>query len=406
MSAARKIAFSPPDIREADIESVNAVLRSGWITTGPVTKEFERALSAYCGTTHTACLNSAVASMVLTLRYLGIGAGDEVITSAYTFTASAGAICHVGATPVLMDTAPDSYEMDYGKVEAAINKKTKAIIPVDIAGIPCDYDRITNIMESKRNLFHPRNHPQETIGRVAVLADAAHSLGAEYKGKKSAGLADFTCFSFHAVKNLTTGEGGAVTWRGMDDTAAAALYRHYMLNSMHGQTKDAFTKMNGSWEYDVEYAACKCNMGDMAAALGLSQLARYEDTMTRRHEIIRMYDGLLGHLPLRFPVHVSENHKSSGHLYMLRMEGRSESFRNDLLGAMSAQGVSCNVHFKPLPLLRAYKDRGFDIKDFPNAHAQYANEVTLPLNNLLTDEDVEYVAECFVSAFNGGSKTC
>jgi dTDP-4-amino-4,6-dideoxygalactose transaminase len=396
-----KVSFSPPDLTEEDIQSVVEVLKSGWITTGPKTKEFECKLSSYCGTQRTACLNSATAALELTLRLLGIGEGDEIITSAYTYTASASVIHHVGAEPVLVDTAKNSFEMDYEKLSSSITKKTKAIIPVDIAGIPCDYEQIFKILDERRRLFCPNSPLQESIGRVAVIADAAHSLGAVYKGRRSGAITDFTCFSFHAVKNLTTGEGGAVTWRNIEGIDSDEIYRKYMLYSLHGQSKDAFAKNKaGSWEYDIIEPFYKCNMPDTAAALGLSQLRRYGSMLSKRHEIAELYNQSLKHLPVQLPVHTNEIRKSSAHLYMLRLLDYNEDERNRFITKMAERGISCNVHYKPLPMLSAYKNLGFDIELFPNSYEMYKNEVTLPLYSHMKNEDVEYVTENMIAILN------
>ena len=389
-----KIPFSPPDIIEEEIAEVVDTLKSGWITTGPKTKRFEEALSVYCGTKRTACLNSATAAAEMTLRLLGIGPGDEVITCAYTYTASASVVCHVGAQLVMVDTAKDSFQMDYDRLEAAITEKTKAIVPVDLGGVPCDYDRIYEIVERKRALFRPANALQEAIGRVIILADAAHALGAEYHGKRVGSIADFTTFSFHAVKNLTTGEGGAATWREIPGVDSDSLYQQYMLLSLHGQNKDALTKTKlGAWEYDIVEPYFKCNMTDMAAALGLSQLKRYESILARRADLINFYNSAFQDsriVPIR---HFDDAYRSSGHLYITRIEGADEEERNKIINAMAAEGVSANVHYKPLPMLTAYKNLGFDINNYPNAYNMYKNEITLPLNTVLTDEQAARVSE-------------
>jgi len=390
----RRIPFSPPDISESEISEVVETLRSGWITTGPRTKLFERKIAEYIGVSKAVCLSSATAAMEMTLRILGVGPGDEVITSAYTYTASASVIHHVGAKIVLVDVAPDSYEMDYSKLADAITEKTKAIIPVDIAGRMCDYDTIFKIIENKRQLFRPKGRLQELIGRVTVIADSAHGFGAERKGLKSGQVADFTCFSFHAVKNLTTSEGGAVVWRkelGIDDEW---LYNQYMLYSLHGQTKDALAKTKaGSWEYDIVCLGYKCNMPDILASIGLIQLSRFGSLLKRRRQIIELYDRLLINTGFISLQHYGSDFTSSGHLYLLRIPGIGEKERNHIIIKMAEAGISCNVHFKPLPLLTAYRNIGFDIKDYQNAYRQYANEITLPLHTLLSDEDVEYVCE-------------
>ncbi|WP_100010087.1 DegT/DnrJ/EryC1/StrS family aminotransferase [Lentibacillus sediminis] len=388
----RNIPFSPPDITEAEIEEVIKSMKSGWITTGPRTKKFEKRIAEYVGVNKAVCLNSATASMELTLRVLGVGPGDEVITSAYTYTASASVIDHVGAKIVLVDTAPDSFEMDYSKLTEAITEKTKAIIPVDIAGKMCDYDTIYEIVESKKELFNPKNDLQRKINRVTIMSDAAHAFGAERKGLKCGQVSDFTCFSFHAVKNLTTAEGGAVVWRndlGLDDEW---IYNQYMLHSLHGQSKDAFAKtQKGSWEYDIVYPAYKCNMTDITASIGLIQMDRYNVLLNRRKEIIGMYNEGLSSSNVQVLQHYGENYCSSGHLYLLRIPEISEEKRNEIIIKMAEAGVACNVHYKPLPMFTAYKNLGFDVKNFPNAYKQYVNEITLPLHTSLSDGDVYYI---------------
>ena len=387
------ISFSPPDITDIEINEVVDTLKSGWITTGPKTKAFEKKIAGYTRTSKAACLNSATAAMELTLRLLGVGAGDEVITSAYTYTASASVIHHVGAKIVLVDTGKDSYQMDYGQLEQAITAKTKAIIPVDIAGVMCDYDRLFKIVEAKKHLFIPAGKLQAAIGRVIILADAAHSFGAAYQGKPSGEVADFTSFSFHAVKNLTTAEGGAVTWRDIAGIDNAEIYREFMLLSLHGQSKDALAKTKGgSWEYDIVYPAYKCNMTDIMAALGLGQLQRYPDILKRRKQIIEMYDQALADCDIDILKHFSHDVSSNGHLYLIRLRGKDESYRNTVIQKMAGKGIATNVHYKPLPMHTAYRNLGFDIKDYPNSFAQYLNEITLPLHTLLSDEQVEYVA--------------
>lgn len=388
----RNIPFSPPDITDEEIGEVIKAMKSGWITTGPRTKEFEKKIAEYVGTNKAVCLNSATASMELTLRILGIGPGDEVITSAYTYTATASIIDHIGAKIVLVDTAPDSFEMDYSQLADAITENTKAIIPVDIAGKMCDYDSIYEVVESKKELFKANNELQELFNRVIVMTDAAHAFGAERNGMKCGQVADFTCYSFHAVKNLTTAEGGAVVWRndlGLDDEW---MYKQFMLYSLHGQSKDALAKtQKGSWEYDIVYPAYKCNMTDIMAGFGLVQLNRYEGLKKRRKEIIEMYNKALLPLGILSLQHYGEDFASSGHLYLTRIPGISEADRNEIIVKMAEAGVSCNVHYKPLPMFTAYKNLGFDIKDYPNAFDMYKNEITLPLHTLLSDEDVEYV---------------
>lgn len=389
-----KIPFSPPDITEAEIEEVADALRSGWITTGPKTKELEREVAAFCGTNRAVCLNSQTACGEMTLRVLGVGEGDEVITSAYTYTASASVACHVGAKLVLVDTQKDSLEMDYDKLEAAITEKTKVIIPVDLGGVPCDYDRIFSIVEKKKALFHPTNELQKAIGRVIVMADAAHAFGATWKGRPVGSIADFSNFSFHAVKNFTTAEGGAATWRSIEGVDDEALYHQYQLLSLHGQSKDALAKTQlGAWEYDIVGPWYKCNMTDMAAGLGLAQMKRYEGLLARRKEIIGKYDEAFRPLGIEVLDHYSEKHQSSGHLYITRIPGITLEQRHEIIVKMAEAGIACNVHYKPLPMMTAYKNLGFDIKDYPNAYERFSNEITLPLHTKLTDEEVDYVAE-------------
>ena len=395
------IPFSPPDITEMEINEVVDTLKSGWITTGPKTKLFERKIAEYTNTSRAVCLNSATAAMELTLRLLGIGEGDEVITSAYTYTASASVIHHVGAKIVLVDTAKDSYQMDYDQLEKVITERTKAIIPVDIAGVMCDYDRIFEIVEKKGHLFKPRNKFQDKIGRVVVLADAAHSFGSTYKGRKSGEIADFTCFSFHAVKNLTTAEGGAVTWRDISGIDNEEIYKQFMFLSLHGQSKDALAKAKiGGWEYDIVFPGYKCNMTDIMASLGLSQLQRYPTLLKRRREIIKLYNHGLKGCNVDILEHFGNEYSSNGHLYMVRLLGKNEADRNNVIIQMAQKGIATNVHFKPLPLLTAYKNMGFDIEDYPNAYAQYANEITLPLHTMLSNEEVRYICESLKEAIN------
>ncbi len=395
----RNIPFSAPDVSEEEINDVVNVMRSGWITTGPKTKEFEQAIAEYIGVNKAVCLNSATAAMELTLRVLGIGPGDEVITSSYTYTASASVIEHVGAKIILIDTAPDSYEMDYEQLAGAITSKTKAIIPVDIAGKMCDYDTISEIVESKKHLFQAANDQQSVLNRVVIVADAAHAFGAKRNDLNCGQVADFTCFSFHAVKNLTTAEGGAVVWRndlGMDDEW---LYKEFMLYSLHGQSKDALSKtVKGGWEYDIVYTAYKCNMTDIAAAFGLRQLDRYDDMLERRKAIVEMYDAAFLPLGIDSLQHYGDSFFSSGHLYMARVPGLTEVERNELIIRMAEYGVACNVHYKPLPMFTAYKNLGFDIKNYPNACNQYTNEITLPLHTVLSDLDVQHVIDSFKNA--------
>lgn len=398
----KNISFSPPDIMEEDIQEVVVALRSGWITTGPRTKDFEKKIAEYCGTNRAVCLNSATAGMELILRLLGIGKGDEVITSAYTYTASASVIDHVGAKIVLVDTAPNSYEMDLEKLEEAITKNTKAIIAVDLAGVICNYEAIFNLVESKKELFKPSNELQESLGRIAVIADAAHSFGAKQQRKMSGNIADFSSFSFHAVKNLTTAEGGAVTWREIEGIDSNKIYQHLMTLSLHGQTKDALAKTKlGAWEYDIISPAYKCNMTDIAAALGLSQLKRYDSMLKRRKEIINMYNEMLSDLDIHILKHYDDDYESSGHLYLVRLNGKDENFRNELIIKMAEQGIATNVHYKPLPMMTAYKNLGFDIKNYPNAFEMYRNEVTLPLNTLMSNDDVKYVCQCLRNILRG-----
>ena len=391
----KNIPFSPPDITDVEIENVIEVLKSGWITTGPKTKEFERKIADYCNTNRAICFNSATAGMEMTLRLLGIKEGDEVITSAYTYTASASVINHVGAKIVLVDTGVDSYEMDYEKLEEAITEKTKAIIPVDLAGVMCDYDKIFEIVNRKKDLFKANNEIQEAIGRVAVLADGAHSFGASYKGKMAGSVADFTSFSFHAVKNLTTAEGGAVTWNSIDGIDDEEIYKRFNCLSLHGQTKDALAKTKiGSWEYDIIEPAYKCNMTDIMAAIGLAQLSRYEDLLNYRRDIIARYDKeLMCRDDIHVLKHFTQDYTSSGHLYLIRLVGKDENFRNEVIIKMAEAGIATNVHYKPLPMLTAYKNLGFNIEDYPNAFNMYKNEITLPLNTLINLEQVDYIVQ-------------
>lgn len=389
-----KVPFSPPDITQAEIDEVIEALRSGWITTGPRTKQFEKNIAYYVGSEMACCLNSQTACAEMALRLLGIGEGDEVITTAYTYTATASVVCHVGAKLVLVDTQKDSLEMDYDALENAINEKTKVIIPVDIAGIPCDYDRIYDIVERKKSLFRPKNVIQKAMGRISVNADTAHSFGASRNGKKCGTLADFNSFSFHAVKNLTTAEGGALTWKTIDGFDDESVYKQLQLFSLHGQSKDALAKSKlGAWEYDIIGAWYKCNMTDIAAAVGLKQLERYDDLLARRKEMIEHYDSKLKPLGIEVLEHYTDEHQSSGHLYLTRVPGISSEQRSEIITKMAEQGVATNVHYKPLPLLTAYKQMGFDIGNFPNAYAHFENEITLPLHTCLTDEQVEYVAD-------------
>jgi len=389
-----KISFSPPDINEDEINEVADALRSGWITTGPKTKLFEKRIAEYIGTSKAVCLNSGTSAMELTLRILGIGPGDEVITSAYTYTASASVITHVGAEVVLVDTNPGSFEMDYGKLEKAITKRTKAVIPVDIAGVICDYDKILTAINNKKPVFEPRSDIQMLYDRVAVITDAAHAFGAERNGLRCGQIADFTCFSFHAVKNLTTSEGGAVVWRDVNGLDNEHLYNQYMLYSLHGQTKDALAKEQlGAWEYDIILPAFKCNMTDVLAAIGLKQLDRYDAMLTRRHDIIQTFNDTFNQIGLKPLQHRNCDFRSSGHLYMLNVPGYDEKMRNQLIVMMAEAGISCNVHYKPLPLLTAYKNMGFDIKNYRNAYDMYKCEITLPLHTKLADDEVGYIID-------------
>ncbi len=389
------IKFSPPDITQAEIDEVTDSLKSGWITTGPKTKEFEKRIAAFCGTSKAVCLNSATAGLELVLRIFGIGKGDEVITSAYTYTASASVIEHVGAKIVLCDVTDNGYEMDYDELEGLINEKTKAVIPVDIAGKICDYDRVRAILEKKSDVFRPSNDLQAKIGRVLLLADAAHSFGAKKNGLMSGMHADFTSFSFHAVKNLTTAEGGAVVWKDIEGVDNDELYHDFMLWSLHGQSKDALAKNQlGAWEYDIKMCGMKCNMTDIMASIGLAQLRRYEGLLARRREIIGKYDAALKGYG-ETVVHFGDDFSSSGHLYLIRVKGIDEKKRNAIIVRMAEKGVATNVHYKPLPMHTAYKALGFDIKDYPKAYERYKNEITLPLHTLLTDEEVEYVIDTF-----------
>ena len=392
----RMIEFSPPDITEAEINEVVDTLQSGWITTGPKTKKFEREIAAYCNTKYAVCLNSATACLEMTLRILGIGKGDEVITTAYTYTASASVVCHVGAKLVLVDTCADSLEMDYEQLENAVNENTKVIIPVDIAGIPCDYDKIYDIVEKKRHLFKASNDIQQKFGRIIVCADAAHAFGAERNDKKCGAIADFTSFSFHAVKNLTTGEGGALTWREHDGVDSGLLYQQLMLLSLHGQSKDALSKTKlGSWEYDIIAPYYKCNMTDILASIGLAQLHRYDGLLKKRKTLIECYNSALSDIPIEVLKHFTAEYRSSGHLYIVQMTDRTRDQINEVMRRMAERGVATNVHYKPLPLLTAYKALGFQIEDFPNAYAHYEHEITLPLHSGMSEDDVEYVSDVF-----------
>ena len=393
------IPFSPPDITEAEVREVASALLSGWITTGPKTKELERRVAAFCGTEYAVCLNSQTACSEMTLRLLGVGPGDEVITTAYTYTATASVVCHVGAKLILIDTQPGSLEMDYDAMEAAITERTKAIIPVDLAGIPCDYERIFAAVERKRSLYQadPSNDIQMALGRILVLADTAHAFGA-FLGERPAGcLADFSSFSFHAVKNLTTAEGGALTWNEIPGVSSTDIYKRMQLLSLHGQSKDALAKVQlGAWDYDIVGTWYKCNMTDLAAAVGLAQMNRYEQMLRRRRELIGRYDAALKPLGVEVLDHYTDRHTSSGHLYLTRVPGITVEQRNEIIQKMAARGIACNVHYKPLPMHTAYKNLGFKLEDYPNAYAHFANEITLPLHTKLTDEQVDYVAQNYV----------
>ena len=411
MNTNRNIPFSPPDMSEAEIAEVADALRSGWITTGPRTKEFEHLISMYCQTARTdsdgkplpttVCLNSATACMELALRVLGIGAGDEVIVPAYTYTATASSVCHVGARPVLVDCAPGSFEMDYDKLAEAINERTKAVMPVDLGGIVADYDRVFAAVEARKDIFNPSNDIQRAMGRCAVIADAAHAFCAMRNGKMCGEIADFTSFSFHAVKNLTTAEGGALTWRPIEGIADIDIYKHLQLLSLHGQNKDALAKTKlGAWEYDIIGTWYKCNMTDIMAGIGLAQIKRYPEMLRRRRQIIEYYNDALRKLPVSVLNHYDNYHSSSGHLYLVRLDGKNREQTNKVIEAMAARGIACNVHYKPLPMMTAYKTMGYDIADFPNAYAQFENEITLPLHTCLSDEDVAYVVETFAECVN------
>ena len=402
MTEFRKIPFSPPDIGDKEINEVADALRSGWITTGPRTKKLESLVAEYVGSERCVCLNSQTACAEMALRLLGVKPGDEVITSAYTYTASASIIDHIGATIVLIDTQENSLEMDYDALEAAITEKTKAIIPVDIAGIPCDYGRIFEIVNKKRGLFKPESELQRALGRIAVMADTAHSFGASKNGVMAGMLADFSSFSFHAVKNLTTAEGGALTWRNIDGIDNADIYKKLQLLSLHGQSKDALAKTQlGAWEYDIIGTYYKCNMTDVAAAIGLVQLERYPDILKRRKEIIEKYDSALIPLGVEALRHYTGEYESSGHLYITRIPGISHEERCEIITKMAERGIACNVHYKPLPLHTAYKNLGFDIRNYPNAYRHYENEITLPLHTLLSDADVDYVIANYTDILKG-----
>ena len=388
----RNIPFSPPDMTEAEANEVREAILSGWITTGPRTKEFERLIAICCQTKKAVALNSATAAMELTLRVLGVGEGDEVIVPAYTYTATASVVHHVGAKIVMVDVAPGSFEIDYDSIADAITERTKVVMPVDLGGVMCDYDRVFAAVESKRELFRPANDIQKAFGRVVVLADAAHAFGARRHDRMCGEVADFTSFSFHAVKNLTTAEGGAITWKSIPGIDDEWLYKQYQLLSLHGQSKDALAKTQlGAWEYDIVAPDYKCNMTDISAAIGLVQIRRYAELLHRRRQIVERYNEALKDCNVQVLNHYGDGHQSSGHLYLVRLLGKDCEYRNEVIRKMAERGIACNVHYKPLPMMTAYKNLGFDIKDYPNAYRQFENEVTLPLHTRLTDEDVEYV---------------
>ena len=392
-----RIQFSPPDMSECEIKEVVEALESGWITTGPKTKEFEREIASFCNVNRAVCLNSQTACAEMALHILGIGPGDEVIVPAYTYTASASVVCHVGAKLVFVDVQTDNLEFDYDKLEKAINENTKVIIPVDLGGVPCDYDRIYSIVEAKKELFRPSNEIQRAMGRISVNADCAHAFGAQWHGKMIGSVADFSSFSFHAVKNLTTAEGGALTWRTISGIDDEAIYHQIQLLSLHGQSKDALAKTQlGAWEYDIVGPWYKCNMTDIMAGIGLAQLRRYTGMLERRKEIIGRYDAAFRPLGVKSLNHYTDEHSSSGHLYITRVPDISYEQRQEIIIKMAEAGIACNVHYKPLPMMTAYKTLGFDIKDYPNAYAQFANEITLPLHTRLTDEEVDYIIDNYV----------
>lgn len=388
------IPFSPPDITEKEIQAVSEVLRTGWITTGPKTKQLEKELSEYTNTPKTVCLNSATAGLEMALRVMGIGPGDEVIVPAMTYTASCSVIYHVGATPVMVDIQDNGFEMNYDEVAKKITSKTKAIIPVDLCGIPCDYDALFEIVEKKKDRFVPTSENQEKLGRIAIIADAAHALGSEYKGQKVGSIADFTAFSFHAVKNFTTAEGGSVTWKSNPNFDDEEIYRQFQIFSLHGQTKDALSKMKaGAWEYDILIPGYKCNMTDIMAAIGLVQLERYPALLQRRAEIVNKYNEAFKDTKISYLLHKTENYNSCCHLYVTHIEGATLEQRNEIIAQLGEIGISTNVHYKPLPLLSAYRNKGFKMEDYPNAYQYYQNEITLPLHTKLSNEDVEVIIE-------------
>ena len=388
------IPFSPPDMSELEVEEVKEAILSGWITTGPKTKEFERCIAEFCGVNKAVCLNSQTACAEMALRILGVGPGDEVIVPAYTYTASASVVCHVGATLRFVDVQEDSLQMDYDKLEECINEKTKVIIPVDLGGVPCDYDRIFDIVERKKSLFHPANEIQKAMGRISVNTDAAHAFGAKWHDKMVGSVGDFSSFSFHAVKNLTTAEGGALTWKSIPGIDDEEIYHKLQLLSLHGQSKDALAKTQlGAWEYDIVGPWYKCNMTDIMAGIGLAQLKRYDGMLKRRREIINKYDEAFKPLDIEVLPHYNDVHQSSGHLYITRVPGISLEQRQEIIVKMAEAGIACNVHYKPLPMMTAYKNLGFDIKDYPNSYKRFANEITLPLHTRLTDEEVSYIID-------------
>lgn len=389
-----KISFSPPDMTNLEIKEVQNTLQSGWLTTGPKTKEFERQIAAFCGVNMAVCLNSQTACAEMALRFLGVGVGDEVIVPAYTYTATASVVCHVGAKLVLVDVQRDSFEMDYQKLEAAITEKTKVIIPVDFGGIPCDYNKIFAIVENKKNIFHPNNAIQKAIGRISINADTAHAFGASWNGNMVGSIADFSSFSFHAVKNLTTAEGGALTWKTIASFEDQDIYKQFQLLSLHGQSKDALAKTQlGAWEYDIVGTWYKCNMTDIMAGIGLAQIKRYEGMLKRRKTIIGMYDEAIKPLNIEVLPHYTEQYQSSGHLYITRVPGITLEQRQEIIMKMAAAGVTCNVHYKPLPMMTAYRKLGFHISNYRNAYQKFVNEITLPLHTKMTDEEVDYVVQ-------------
>ena len=397
-----KISFSPPDMTELEVQEVTEAIQSGWITTGPKTKEFEKQIAEFCGVHKVVCLNSQTACAEMALHLLGIGAGDEVIVPAYTYTASASVACHVGAKLVFVDIQKDNLQMDYDQLENAINENTKVIVPVDLGGVPCDYDRIFEIVEKKKNLFHPKNKIQEAMGRISVNADAAHAFGATWHGQKVGSIADFSSFSFHAVKNLTTAEGGALTWKTIPGIDDEELYHQAQLFSLHGQSKDALAKTKlGAWEYDIEGPWYKCNMTDIMAGIGLAQMQRYPELLKRRKEIIKRYDAAFKPMEIEVLPHYTEEWQSSGHLYITRVPGITLEERQEIIVKMAEAGIATNVHYKPLPMMTGYKKLGFDIKDYPNAYEHFVNEITLPLHTKLTDEEVEYIIQNFCEITKG-----